>query len=60
MSAVRQILVKPLHALGIFANVFRVVDVVYSQTEDLARVVGGVQVSKGLLLVIRDEIAEVL
>lgn len=58
--------------LGIFANAFRVAQdeievgecllefLVYSQTEDLARVVGRVQVKKGLLPVIRDQITEVL
>lgn len=72
MPVDRQIRVDPIQALGIFANAFRVVDeeagadqcllefLVYSQNEDLARVVGRVLVSKGLLLAIRDEIKEVL
>ena len=59
--------------LGVYANAFRVVSdesvedgqclldfLVYSQTEDLAQVVGRVRVNKGLLPKIRDEITEVL
>ena len=64
----------PPDALGVYANAFRIVaDVVdadpdqclleflvYSQSEDLAKVVGRVVVKRGLLPVIRDQITEVL
>lgn len=66
--------VNPLEALGVYANAFRILDeavgtepdkcllefLVYSQTEDLAKVVGRVLVKKGLLPAIRDQITEVL
>lgn len=72
MPTRRPVPVDPGQVLGVFANAFRVVDealeadqcllefLVYSQTEDLARVVGKVLVNKGLLPVIRDEIREIL
>jgi hypothetical protein len=66
--------VNPLDALGVYANAFRIVTdvagtgpercllefLVYSETEDLAQIVGRVLVKKGLLPVIRDLITEVL
>lgn len=55
---------------GIYANAFRVAEagehdcllefLVYSQSEGIAKVVGRVQVSKGLIPSLRDEITEVL
>lgn len=65
---------NPLEALGVYANAFRILSdpegaapdecllefLVYSQSEDLAKVVGRVVVKRGLLPVIRDQITEVL
>lgn len=59
------------HALGIFANAFRVLEgmspggcvlefLVYSQNEDRAQVMSRVRVPKSLLPQIRDQITSVL
>lgn len=70
MSAKKQVRLRPEHSQGMFANAFRVVDaegdqchlefLVYSKTENRARIVGRVSVNKGLLPLLRDAITEVL
>lgn len=62
--------IDPLTKRGTFINAFRIMEgpenkcclefLVYSQTENLAHVVGRVLVAKGLLPDIRDEILEFL